>query len=159
MDDIDIAIILADTIEFSKFTQLLEEMNPCGSQCSIFSVPVSLVWNTRIRMINLYDILPPSLQAQSFPNDTNKLLGKYGKNKYRSLKKLLSAWELEYNGAIWVASETNAVQPFEIRPIFSERMLQPVVSKSRHGRRTNNWDLMRAAALILGHSVDSFRQQ
>ena len=61
-------------------------------------------------MMNVYDILPPFLKAQSFPNDTDTLLGKYGKNIYQSLKKLLSAQELEFDGGVWNDSETIALQ-------------------------------------------------
>ena len=131
-------------------------MMPCGDHYGIYPMPVNQTWNPQIRLLNLYDLLPPALQRDVRPDDTNHLLEQYGKYRYQGLKKLLAARELHYSVAMWMDSEAIVTQPFKLRPLFSQHLLHPIVWKSRNAR-TDFWvNCMNSAARILGRSLDSF---
>ena len=106
-------------------------------------MPVNQTWNPQIHLLNLYDLLPPVLQKDVKPDDTNHLLKQYGKYRYQSLKKLLAARELRYNLAMWIDSEAIVTQPFKLRPLFSQHLLHPIVWRSRNAVTEYTWPLRR----------------
>lgn len=156
INDIEIAFVLSSITEVSQFGKLIQDIKPCGDHYGMYPMPVNQTWNPQIRLLNLYDLLPPALQKDAKPDNTNHLLEKYGKYRYQGLKKLLAARELRYNVAMWIDSEAIVTQPFEIRPLFSQHLLHPIVWRSRNAI-TDFWvNCMSSSARILGRSLDSF---
>lgn len=156
INDIEIAFVLSSTTEVSQFGNLVQSMKPCGDHYGIYPMPANQTWNPQIHLMNLYDLLPSFLQKKVEPDNTNHLLEHYGKFKYQGLKKLLAARELRYDAALWIDSEAIVTQPFEMRPLFSQHLLHPIVWKSRHATHPQQVEHMRSAARILGRSLDSF---
>ncbi|KAL9130171.1 MAG: hypothetical protein Q9217_001565 [Psora testacea] len=157
---ISIEIVLSNTDEVHMFNNSLHTDLPL---CPESTLPASSDFpnlsGPHIHLHNLYDLLPAPLKASNTPEDTSSLLAKHGKYKYQSLKKLLIASQASYDAAIWMDAESLAIQPFFIRPILSQWLLNPIIWRSRHSLTDVQHSDTAAAVRVLGRSLSSFGEQ
>ena len=71
------------------------------------------------------------------------------------MKKLLALDKYDYDGALIIDSEALAVQPFEMRRVFAQQALEPIVWRSREGRDIHK-PYLASAARVLGRDITSF---
>ncbi|TDZ17399.1 hypothetical protein Cob_v009408 [Colletotrichum orbiculare MAFF 240422] len=164
-NEIDIHVVVSDSNEAEIFRDALDGLAECGERFSIFPVPPSNVNGPKpkVNIVNVYDILPPTLLSTATGNvtgaDTSALLKERGKFQYQTIKKLAAAIELQYDWALWLDSEAIVVRPFSLRQTFDTYIKTPTIWRSR---MTNN-DFMRwnveTSAKILNRDLASFGER
>ncbi|KAK2059650.1 hypothetical protein LY76DRAFT_645298 [Colletotrichum caudatum] len=165
--EIKIYMIVSDSSEREALRAAMKkDLVPCGERFSIFPVPAGNVGGRRpdVEIINLFDILPPVFHSLAeskgggkvTADDTSALLKGLGKFQYQTIKKLAAARALDYDWALWIDSESVAVQPFSMRAAFDAYARAPTVWRSRMA----NTDMMRSmtglAAGVLGLPARTF---
>ncbi|KAK1579618.1 uncharacterized protein LY79DRAFT_592781 [Colletotrichum navitas] len=160
--EVNIYVIVSDSSEHDLFLSALDGLMPCRERFSIFPVPPGNVGKPRpnIKIINLYDILPPIIHTTTSgsmsPNDTSALLKERGKYQYQTIKKLAAAATLDYDWALWIDSESIAVQPFSIRQTFDTYIQAPTIWRSTMANTDMMRGIMQSSADVLRLLTDSF---
>ncbi|KAE8446546.1 hypothetical protein EG329_011878 [Mollisiaceae sp. DMI_Dod_QoI] len=128
MEHINIAVILSNVEEVDSFRTRFSEQPKCGS--NFFGYNTSAAANFSmpplVELVNLYDILPASLQSET-SEDTVDLLNKVGKYTYQSLKKMAGAAYFHYDYALGLDSEGVVIRPFNLQKALREYGKHPAV--------------------------------
>ncbi|KAK1981107.1 hypothetical protein LZ30DRAFT_593418 [Colletotrichum cereale] len=162
--EIKIHVIVSDSSERDLFRAALDDLKPCGERFSIFPVPPGNVGGPRpdVDVVNFFDIIPPVFHELTVGNitagDTSALLRERGKYQYQTIKKLAGAAAFDFDWALWIDSESIAVQPFSARRMFDAYVRAPTVWRSRNGDQPQMRDIMRSAAGVLRLPADVFGQ-
>ncbi|KAE9381351.1 hypothetical protein N431DRAFT_4215 [Stipitochalara longipes BDJ] len=131
IETVDVAIILSSASEVVELRTLLDDFSVTET-CT----PDYLNYNTShathlryppiLTLHNLYDIVAPSVQNLTNPEDTTDLL-RFRKYKYQSLKKIGAAAYFDYDYAIMLDSEGFVLRPVAFKEMVRQWASGPVV--------------------------------
>ncbi|CAL3971533.1 unnamed protein product [Diplocarpon coronariae] len=163
---INVDVILSSEAEVSALQASMDDSaqnKSCTSNYLNYNTTRSarLTYPPTLTLHNLYDIVPPSIQELTLPQDTSGLVSKYGKYKYQSVKKLAAAAYLDYDYAIILDSEGLVIRPLEFREMVREWSKRPVIWKElavKGSPRRNDWiaQINEAGAHVLGRTMQNF---
>ncbi|XMA20188.1 hypothetical protein WAI453_012979 [Rhynchosporium graminicola] len=166
INTIDIALIVSSTNEVLTLNSLLAASNAeiCGSTFLSYNVTphsYQLVYPPKMTVYNLYGMLPPEIQKETDPRETGNLVGRYGKYKYQSMKKLAAAAYLDYDYAMLLDSEGLVIRPVAFMEMINAWKQNPVIWKelAQPGSpRRHEWiaHINEACAWTLGRNMENF---
>ncbi|KAL2064314.1 hypothetical protein VTL71DRAFT_4808 [Oculimacula yallundae] len=163
---IDIAIVVSSISEVQQLTGLLAAPQAELCTSSFLSYNVSrqaaiTAYPPKIAIYNLYSFLPDTIKKQTTAKETGNLVGKYGKYKYQSMKKLAAAAYLDYDYAMLLDSEGLVIRPVAFKEMVADWAKGPVIWKelAQPGSpRRHEWiaNINEACARTLGRRMENF---